>query len=39
MESLLIITGSMGSGKTSTLYEASDLLLAHPPPAVDNLVR
>lgn len=26
MQSLLIITGSIGAGKTSTLYEASDLL-------------
>jgi adenylylsulfate kinase-like enzyme len=29
MESLLIITGSMGSGKTSVLGEASDLLAKH----------
>src|SRR5579864_5037310 len=26
MDALLIITGSMGSGKTSVLYEASDIL-------------
>ncbi|HVH58351.1 MAG TPA: hypothetical protein VM791_18940 [Vicinamibacterales bacterium] len=27
MEHVLLITGSMGAGKTSTLYEASDLLI------------
>ena len=27
MDHVLLITGSMGAGKTSTLYEASDLLI------------
>jgi len=29
LESLLIITGTMGSGKTAVLYEASDILIEH----------
>jgi hypothetical protein len=32
MDALLIITGSMGSGKTTVLYEASDILAARDVP-------
>ncbi len=38
MESLLVITGSMGAGKTSVLGEASDILtLRHIPHAAIDL--